>query len=258
MPKKKEEKQPEPDRSLAVVPASQQAEALISQAINKGVPVETMERLLAMRKDLKQEFARDAFNKAMAEFQAECPVIKKTKVVKNKDGSRRYAYAPLDSIVLQVRFLLQKHGFSYTIDAKVGEADVEAVCRVVHELSHSEESSFKVPVDAGAFMNESQKFASALTFAKRYAFCNAFGILTGDEDDDANQAPPAPKLTKEQKLARAKTMIANASDVAGLAEWAKKLGTNTEYSPEEKAELKSMIRERIEILTPKNEEAPKS
>src|SRR3990167_3791525 len=34
-------------------------------------------------------------------------------------------------------------------------------------------------------MNAAQKVASALTYAKRYAFCNAFGILTGDADDDA-------------------------------------------------------------------------
>jgi hypothetical protein len=48
-------------------------------------------------------------------------------------------------------------------------------------------------------MNEPQRFASALTFAKRYAFCNAFGILTGDEDDNAEKAtaPPA-KPTRER------------------------------------------------------------
>jgi hypothetical protein len=34
-------------------------------------------------------------------------------------------------------------------------------------------------------MSQSQVAAAATTFAKRYAFCNAFGILTGDEDTDA-------------------------------------------------------------------------
>ena len=41
-----------------------------------------------------------------------------------------------------------------------------------------------MPIDKDGFMNTPQKFASALTYAKRYAFCNAFGILTADEDDD--------------------------------------------------------------------------
>jgi hypothetical protein len=34
-------------------------------------------------------------------------------------------------------------------------------------------------------MSQTQVEAATLTFAKRYAFCNAFGILTGDEDIDA-------------------------------------------------------------------------
>jgi hypothetical protein len=37
-------------------------------------------------------------------------------------------------------------------------------------------------------MNAQQKVASALTYAKRYAFCNALGILTTDQDDDAQSA----------------------------------------------------------------------
>jgi hypothetical protein len=34
-------------------------------------------------------------------------------------------------------------------------------------------------------MNDTQKVGAARTYAMRYAFCNAFGILTGDEDTDA-------------------------------------------------------------------------
>ena len=41
-------------------------------------------------------------------------------------------------------------------------------------------------------MSDSQKYAGALTFAKRYAFCNAFGILTADEDIDGHAARPKP------------------------------------------------------------------
>src|SRR5262249_52436437 len=40
-----------------------------------------------------------------------------------------------------------------------------------------------------AIMSQTQVVAAALTFAKRYAFCNAFGILTGNEDTDAQPEP---------------------------------------------------------------------
>jgi hypothetical protein len=41
-------------------------------------------------------------------------------------------------------------------------------------------------------MSDTQVTAAAGTFAKRYAFCNVFGIMTGDEDTDgADPQPPA-------------------------------------------------------------------
>jgi hypothetical protein len=159
---------------------------LIAQAIDKNVNVETMEKLLAMRTQLKSEWARDQFHVALAAFQAACPIIKKAKEVMNKDGkSVRYRYAPLDSIVTQVKDLLKEHGFNYRTDAKIEGRSVEAFCIVTHNAGHSERSSFLVPIDPEAYMSDAQKFAAALTFAKRYAFVNSFGILTADEDTDS-------------------------------------------------------------------------
>jgi len=176
-------------RETAVVETNQSAESLISQAINKGVSVENMERLMAMRREMKQEYAKEEFDRAMSKFQSECPIIKKTKTVLNKDKSTaRYKYAPLDSIMNQVKNFIQANGFSYSINAKVDKDLVTAICKVTHRAGHSESSEFQIPIDPEAYMNQQQKFASALTFAKRYSFCNAFGILTGDEDDDGKTA----------------------------------------------------------------------
>ena len=45
-------------------------------------------------------------------------------------------------------------------------------------------------------MSDSQVVAAASTFSKRYAFCNAFGILTGDEDNDGQAIKtPAKDIT---------------------------------------------------------------
>lgn len=157
---------------------------LVEKAVENKVDVGTMEKLLSMRNQLKKEWAREEFYRKMSELQAEMPVLKKTNIVKNKDGSVRYKYTPLDEIITQVKGLIKKHGFSYIIDAEVKEGWVKAICKVVHQSGHEETSTFEVPIDKEGFMNQPQKFASALTFAKRYAFCNAFGILTADEDDD--------------------------------------------------------------------------
>jgi hypothetical protein len=175
-------------------PQEQSVEGLIRCAIDKGASVETLERLMTIRRELKAEAAKEAFERSMAAFQAECPTIAKTKQVMNKDNKTvRYCYAPLEVIIEQVKAILQKHGFNYTLDAKVEGTWVEAICQSTHSMGHSKTSSFKVPIDQNSFMAEAQKFASALTFCKRYAFCNAFGILTGDDDDDAISTHAAEK-----------------------------------------------------------------
>jgi hypothetical protein len=174
----------------SVLPIKGEVETLIAQAIDKNVPVETMERLLVMRRELKAEFAKEAFDKAMSEFQAGCPTIGKTKCVYTKAGNKAYSYAPLESIVAQVKGLLKDHGFSYTVQTETKEGMVKVTCIAKHKYGHTEPSSVEVPLgNKTDIMSQTQVVAAALTFAKRYAFCNAFGILTGDEDTDASSMP---------------------------------------------------------------------
>lgn len=173
---------------LSVFTPDQDMERLITHAIDKNVAVDTMEKLLAMRRELKAEWAREQYHEALSVFQSQCPIIKKETIVRNKGGSERYRYAALDSIISQVRELLRANGFNYKTDAAVEGIAVTATCVATHKFGHSEASSFMVPIDKDAFMSAPQQFASALTFAKRYAFCNAFGIQTGDLDDDATAA----------------------------------------------------------------------
>lgn len=190
MPKKTTELVVAPDGKLSI-------EQLIAKAIEKGTPVGTMERLLVMRDKLKAEFAQEQYNLAMANFQAECPTIKKTKEVK-VDGSVVYSYAPIESIVEQVKTYLQKNGFSYSSTMELLDTGVRVTVRVTHVDGHSEINEMTVPLgNKTNIMSASQQTAAAQTFAKRYAFCNAFGILTGDEDNDGKKTPsdtPQPQL----------------------------------------------------------------
>ena len=98
------------DEHVATI-VTQGAESLLSQAVAAGAGIDTLERLMALRKEMLAEEAKKAFNTAMAAFQSECPVIKKTKAVKTKSGTVAYRYAPIESAVIQVKDLIQKHGF---------------------------------------------------------------------------------------------------------------------------------------------------
>jgi len=163
---------------------------LMAKAVEGGMPVETIEKLMDLEERYNARKAREAFYLALSDFQGECPPIKKDREVKNKDGkTTRFKYANMDDIVEQVAPLLQKHGFSYITHVAMlhGEEHSEllATVEVNHKLGHSEKTSFSVPIDKDAFMNDQQKRKSARTFALRVAFQDAFGIVTADDDDEA-------------------------------------------------------------------------
>lgn len=192
-----------------IVPASVDApdvrspEAIIALAVQQGTPVETMERLLAMRTQLRAEQAKEAFDAAMSELQGEMPVIEKSKIICDKFGKERYRYAPIDAIIGQTREQIARHGFSYavTTEQPEGIGEVKVITTVKHKGGHSVDSVFRIPIDKDGYMSGPQKVGAALTFAKRYSFCNAFGIITGDEDNDANEdagdrLPEAPVAQK--------------------------------------------------------------
>ena len=162
-----------------------QVNQFIQSAIEKGLPVETMEKLFALHKEVKAEQAKSAFIAALGNFQNEVPIITKTKKVLNNNGSVRYQYAPLETIIEQIKIPLSANGLSYSWTVENKEGFIKATAKATHAFGHSEESSFEIPVDKGGFMTAPQQYASALTFAKRYALINVLGISTSEEDTDA-------------------------------------------------------------------------
>ena len=169
-------------------------QALLSQAIDRGMPVESMERLLAMRREMKAEYAREQYFKALAGFQRECPIVGKDRVAKIRskkgdDSSFSYQYAPLESIVAAAQPVLERWGFSWTCKPSQTATHVKAAVHAHHVDGHEEVTEFEVPLDPTSYMSEPQKAAAASTFARRYAFINAFGITTKGEDNDAGEQP---------------------------------------------------------------------
>lgn len=219
--------------------------AFMQQAIAQNLTPEVMEKFMNLYDRWEGKKAKREFDLAMAGFQGECPVIDKGKGVKNKDGSLRYKYAPLDVIVRQTGKLISKHGLSYTINATIEGQTVKAEVVVTHEGGHSQPSSFVVPLDSDAFMNSAQKFGSALTYAKRYAFCNAFGILTGDPDTDATDTGPGgTKGANQRTYELALSTIGKAKSLDELAKFKESIesgrGKNI-YNAEQQEQLMRMI-----------------
>ena len=179
------------DHSLSIPGANSLAssERMMALAIEKGASPESLGQILALHERMKASAAKEAFDAALANLQHEMPMI-----VKSKLGAKSaYKYAPLDEIVQQTREVIRKNGFSYTINGDIEPGWVKATVKITHCAGHSQESSFKAPIDnKNGMMSDPQRYGGAMTFAKRYAFCNAFGIMTADEDLDARDRRTQP------------------------------------------------------------------
>ena len=141
-----------------------------------------------------------AFAKALAEFQGQCPTIAKDKTA--KAGSYSYSYADLGGIIATVRAALAANGLA-TIqqlgNAEDGRPTVTTI--LLHEGGHSERSTF-----AFNGQPDMQKLGGAITYARRYALCAMLGVVAEDDDDAAYASQSSPT-----RAAQAAKVAANGS-----------------------------------------------
>lgn len=162
-------------------------EALLEKAIDAKSAVEVLQALQVMRREMREEQAKQAFEEALSAFQSECPVITKDKGVLTNAGKTAYKYAPIESIEVQIRPVEQKHGFNHTFDTDIASAQgwVIAKCHITHRFGHTRTSVAKFPLGTKtAIMSDTQQYAAALTFANRRVLCNAYGLILAGEDMD--------------------------------------------------------------------------
>jgi len=168
---------------------------LMQSAIANGVDADQLTKLMDLQERYQANEAKRAFANAMADFQAKCPTIFKSR------KADRYTYAPLDTIIKTIRPYLEAAGLSVRFSTLLTETTViTAICTVSHRDGHSEVSEFAACVDDKMRVNETQKIGSANSYAKRYALMNALNLVASDEDDDgvAANAPIIDEATDEQ------------------------------------------------------------
>lgn len=182
---------------------------LLQSAVENGAGIETLERLVALAKDVKAEQAREAWHDAMAEFQRTCPRIKKTmaaRVSTKTGGSYTYRYAPLEDILATILPVMGPLGLSVSWRTRFEGDEAIANCRVSHTFGHHEESGdVRIPIqtdNAGVGATPPQRAGISLTYAKRYALLAIVG-LAPEDDPDAQEAP-APTVQPPRRASETK------------------------------------------------------
>lgn len=161
---------------------------LLQLAIQKGVDVVQLEKLMDLQERWNKQQANKKFLIAKSSFQGDCPELKKSKKVdfpsKSGGGNIKYSYTPLGSITEQIKKFLQKNGLSYRWELNDTSEEIKCTCVVSHIDGHSEQTSLSAKKDATGSKNEIQMRGSTVTYLQRYTLIAALGISTADEDKD--------------------------------------------------------------------------
>jgi hypothetical protein len=155
---------------------------LISQAIDKGLGVAELEKLLDLQERWEASQARKEFFKSFTKFQSECPDIRKTKEV--QAGQAKYNYAPLADIARQLNKVLKENDLSYRWEITDDKDTIKVTCLVSHINGHTERTTMTSGPDVGPARNAIQARGSAIEYLKRYTLIGALGISTADSDID--------------------------------------------------------------------------
>lgn len=172
-----------------VIPESRGATMFERLAADPNVPVDKLERLIAMQERIEANNARASFNASFAEMQGEIPVVIERK--KMDKGT----YAPQEDIVEVVRPILQRHGFSLSFRTEWPDSKtVKVIGILTHREGHDRQSEFLSSADNSGSKNAIQGLGSAVTYGRRYTTTDLLNITTRGADDDGKAAgrPEAP------------------------------------------------------------------
>lgn len=191
-------------------------QTFIAQAIQQGLSIEHLEKLMNLQERWEANQARKLFFESLANFQKNCPILEKTKRVNyvTKSGSKTdYKYAPLGEITSTLQNVLSQNGLSFRWEIDDKSDMINCTCIISHVAGHSERTSMGARKDESGGKNEIQSRGSTITYLQRYTLIAALGIATADEDIDgqdshktdvkaepqAKKAEPQPVQNKEVK-----------------------------------------------------------
>jgi hypothetical protein len=173
------------ETTLAPVGAVSMFERL---ALDPNVPVDKLERLIAMQERIMEVNAKAAFNRAFADLQADLPtVIEHGKTDKG-------TYAQLEDIIEAVRPILRKHGFSLSHTTEwPDKATVKVIGLLTHTDGYERRSEFMASADTSGSKNAIQALGSSVAYGRRYTTKDLLNIVTRGEDDDGARSTKASK-----------------------------------------------------------------
>jgi hypothetical protein len=236
-----EDKEPRRSRAQVVIekPETQaiarlDPQELIKRAVESNAGIDTLERLVALAERSQAWSARQAYNRAIVEFQRRCPPIKKTSTATIGDRFS-FKYAALDDVMAVIRPILSDLGLSpsWRQAKPSGPATVAVYCRITHDGGHWEESPepTQMPYRTEGRLSPGQVVSAATSYAQRLSLMGMLGIVPEGEDidpDDEEARLNAQAQARRGAVERGEPEAAGDVDLATIARTADKLKLTVE------------------------------
>jgi hypothetical protein len=186
------------------LPVQTETGAVISMfermARDASVPMDRIERVMDMLREMRREQAEEDFNEAMASTQRELTPVARDSF----NPQTRSKYASYHAIDKAIRPVYTKHGLGVSFDED--QNPPEGFIRVLAFVSkgrHTKTFHYDSPIVtqglAGkTMMTLTHARASAVTYAKRYLVGMIFNLSTGEDDDGNTAVNPADTIDDEQ------------------------------------------------------------
>ncbi len=168
---------------------------LLAQAIEKGLGIEQLSKLMDLQERWEANQARKNFFEAFTMFQSNCPDLRKTKLVAFNQTS--YKFTPLSEITRQIAPALEKAKLSFRWEIQDTEKELKVTFLVSHIDGHTEKTTMTANPDTSGNKNAIQARGSAITYLQRYTLIGGLGLSTADSDTDGKQPEDLDKLYKD-------------------------------------------------------------
>lgn len=159
--------------------------AMISQAVERGAHVKTLEKLIDLHQRWETSQSRKAFDTAIAEAKAKIPVILKNREVDFTAQRSRthYRYEDLAEIARTVGPILASFGLAYRFRSSVEGPLVKVTCVLSHRDGYFEENQLAAAIDQTGNKNGIQAIGSTLTYLQRMTLKASLGLAASHDDD---------------------------------------------------------------------------
>lgn len=208
--------QTEIETPQAINTASPMVAMIERLVLDPNVPVDKLERMLAMRERIVADGAKAAFAAAFATASAQFPSIPL-----NGKGDKNKPYALLKDIMGLTRQVLSRHGLALSFSVNSEGASVRVTAELMHIDGHTKTTSIELPKDQSGSKNAVQAVGSSQTYGQRYTAQAILGLSLGDDTEDDGLAAGGGTISADEFFELRNLIDESGADEAKFCEYLK-------------------------------------